>query len=143
MKKTMLAAVIPFALLAAPSAFADNVDCATKIRAIETQINEAQKHGNTNRIAGLQDALANTKANCTSAGLADRADRKMRDAQQDVDKAQAEVREAEDKLREARDAGKAKKIRKAERNLADKQRKLREKTEDLRSAQADRAAVKG
>ncbi len=143
MKKTMLAAVVPFALLGAPSAFAGNVDCGTKIRAIETQISEAQKYGNTNRIAGLQKALAETKANCTSAGLADRAERKMRDAQEDVEKAQADVREAEDKLREARETGKAKKIRKAEHNLADKQRKLREKTEDLRSAEADRAAVKG
>ena len=143
MKKTLLAAIVPVALLGASSAFAGNVDCATKIRAIETQIDHAKQHGNTSRIAGLQDALANTKANCSNAGLAERADRKMRDAQQDVDKAQAEVREAEGKLREARDTGNAKKIRKAERHLADKQRKLREKTEDLRSAQADRAAVKG
>ena len=143
MKTTLLAAIVPFALLGASSAFADNVDCATKIRAIETQIDYAKQHGNTNRIAGLQDALANTKANCSNAGLAERADRKVRDARQDVDKAQAEVREAEDKLREARHDGKTKKVLKAERNLADKQRKLREKTEDLRSAEADRTAVKG
>lgn len=143
MKTTLLAAIVPFALLGASSAFADNVDCATKIRAIETQIDYAKQRGNTNRIAGLQDALANTKANCTNSGLAERADRKVRDAQQDVDKAQAEVREAEDKLREARHVGKTKKVLKAERNLADKQRKLREKTEDLRSAEADRTAVKG
>ena len=143
MKKTLLAAIVPFALLGASSAFADNVDCATKVRAIQTQIDYAKQHGNTNRIAGLQDALANTKANCSNTGLADRANRKARDAQQDVDKAQAEVREAEDKLREARHDGKTKKVLKAERNLADKQRKLREKTEDLRSAEADRTAVKG
>ena len=143
MKRTLLAAIVPLALLGASSAFADNVDCATKIRAIETQIDYAKQHGNTNRIAGLQDALANTKANCSNAGLADRADRKVRDAQQDVDKAQAEVREAEDKLRDARHDGKTKKIRKAERNLADKQHKLREKTADLRSAETDRAALKG
>lgn len=143
MKKTLLAAIVPLALLGASSAFADNVDCAAKIRAIETQIDYAKQHGNTNRIAGLQDALSNTKANCSNAGLANRADRKVRDAQQDVDKAQAEVREAEDKLREARHTGKSKKVLKAERNLTDKQRKLREKNEDLRAAEADRAATKG
>jgi hypothetical protein len=122
MKKTLLAAIVPFALLGASSAFADNVDCATKIRAIDAQIDYARQHGNTGRIAGLQDALANTKANCSNAGLAARADRKLRDARHD---------------------GKAKKVLKAERNLADKQRKLREKTEDLRSAETDRAALKG
>ncbi|MEW1782481.1 DUF1090 domain-containing protein [Arthrobacter sp. NPDC080086] len=143
MNKTLLAAIVPFALTVASPAFADNVDCGTKIRAIETQIGDAQKYGNTNRIAGLQDALANTKAHCTNTGLADRADRKVSDARRDVEKAQVDVREAEDKLRAARNDGKDKKIRKAERNLADKQRKLREKTADLRSAEADRAAVKG
>ena len=143
MKKTLLAAIVPFALLGASPAFADNVDCATKIRAIETQIDYATRHGNANRVPGLQDALANTKANCSNAGLAERADRKVHDAQQDVDKAQAEVREAEDKLRDARHDGKTKKIRKAERNLADKQHKLREKTAELRSAETDRAALKG
>ncbi|MGM3273425.1 DUF1090 domain-containing protein [Ralstonia sp. 24A2] len=136
MKKTFLATIVPFALLGTSSAFADNVGCAAKIRAIETQIGEAEKYGNTHRIAGLQDALANTKANCSNAGLADRADRKVRDAQEDLRRAESEVRQAEDKLREARDEGKTKKIRKAERNLADKQRKLREKTEDLRAEQA-------
>lgn len=143
MKKTLLATIVPFALLGASSAFADNLDCAAKIRAIETQIDYAKQHGNTNRIAGLQDALANTKANCSNPGLIGRADRKIGDARQDVEKAQSEVREAEDKLREARSAGKTKKIQKAERNLADKQRRLREKTEDLRSAEVDRAALKG
>nr|WP_311526456.1 DUF1090 domain-containing protein [uncultured Ralstonia sp.] len=143
MKKTLLAALVPFALLGTSAAFADTTNCATKIRAIETQIDYAKQHRDANRVADLQDALANTKANCSNAGLAERADRKVRDAQQDVDKAQAEVREAEDKLRDARHAGKAKKIRKAERNLADRQHKLREKTAELRSAETDRAALKG
>lgn len=143
MKKTLLAAAVPFALLGASSAFAGNMDCDTKVRAIQTQIDYAKQHGNTHRIAGLQDALAHTKANCSNAGLADRAERKVREAQQDVDKAQSEVREAEDKLRDARHTGNAKKVRKAERNLSDKQRKLRDKTEDLRTAEAERAEVKG
>lgn len=152
MKKTLFAAIAPFALLGASSAFADNIDCATKIRAIETQIDYARQHdntrqqGNTGRLDGLQEALANTKANCSNAGLVERADRKVRDAQQDVDKAQAEVDKAKGKLdaasRESR-KGKDEKSRKARRTLADKERKLREKTVELRRAEADRAALKG
>ncbi|WP_439892189.1 DUF1090 domain-containing protein [Ralstonia sp. 25C] len=143
MKKTLLTAIAPLTLLAAPSAFADSVDCATKVRAIEAQITEAQQYGNANRVAGLRTALAKAKTNCSNAGLVDQAERKVREAQEDVDKAQADVRAAQDKLRDARYDGNTKKIRKAERNLSDKQRKLREKTEDLRTAEADRAAVKG
>ncbi|GCB06672.1 DUF1090 domain-containing protein [Ralstonia sp. SET104] len=146
MKKTLFAAIAPFALLGASSAFADNIDCATKIRAIETQIDYARQHGNTGRLDGLQKALDNTKANCSNAGLVERADRKVRDAQQDVDKAQAEVDKAKGKLdaasRESR-KGKDEKSRKARRTLADKERKLREKTVELRRAEADRAALKG
>jgi hypothetical protein len=143
MKKTLFAAIAPFALLGASSAFADNIDCATKIRAIETQIDYARQHGNTGRLDGLQEALANTKANCSNAGLVERADRKVRDAQQDVDKAQAEVHKAEDKLRDALQSGKDEKIRKARRTLADKEHKRDEKMAALRRAKADRAAPKG
>lgn len=143
MKKTLLVALTPFALLGTSSALADTVDCATKIRAIEKQIGFAKRHGNTYQVAGLQDALANTKAHCTDAGQLQHAERKVRDAEQDVQKAQSEVREAEGKLHDARAKGDAKKITKAQKRLADKQAKLHEKTEDLRSAQADVAALKG
>lgn len=143
MKKTLLTALAPLVWLGTTTAFADTVDCATKIRAIETQINIAKQYGNTHRMAGLQDALSNTKARCTDAGQLQHAERKARDAEQDVQKAQLEVREAEEKLREARAKGDAKKIAKAQKRLADKQAKLHEKTEDLRSAQADVAALKG
>ena len=135
MKKTLLVALTPFALLGTSAAFADTTNCATKIRAIETQIEMAKQYGTTFRIAGLQDALASTKANCTDAGQAEHAERKVREAERDVQKAQLEVSEAEDKLREARSDGKTKKIRKAERNLADKQRRLREKMDDLHNEQ--------
>ncbi|NMV39363.1 DUF1090 domain-containing protein [Ralstonia insidiosa] len=143
MKKTLLVALTPFALLGAPAAFADTTNCATKIRAIETQIEMAKQYGNTFRIAGLQDALASTKANCTNAGQADHAERKVREAERDVQKAQLEVTEAEDKLKESRSKGEVKRIAKAQKRLAEKQDKLREKQEDLRSAQADLTALKG
>ena len=107
-------ALTPFALLGAPAAFADTTNCATKIRAIETQIEMAKQYGNTFRIAGLQDALASTKANCTNAGQADHAERKVREAERDVQKAQLEVTEAEDKLKESRSKGEVKRIAKAQ-----------------------------
>lgn len=143
MKKTLLATLMPLALLGAPSAFADTTNCATKIRAIEAQIEMAKQRGNTQRVAGLQDALANTKTNCTDAGQIRHAEHKVRDAERDVGKAKSEVQEADAKLQEARSKGDTKKIAKAQKRLADKQAKLNEKMEDLRSAQADVAALKG
>ena len=84
MKKTLLVALTPFALLGTSAAFADTTNCATKIRAIETQIEMAKQYGNTFRVAGLQDALASTKANCTNAGQAEHAERKVREAERDA-----------------------------------------------------------
>lgn len=72
MKKIILSAVVPFALMAASSAFAGNTQsCATKVSAIEAQIEVAKQFGNTHKIAGLQTALAQAKANCTDAGQAE------------------------------------------------------------------------
>jgi len=143
MKKRLFAAIVPFTLLSASAAFADTETCATKIRAIESQIEAAKQFSNAQRVAGLQAALQSTKAGCTDAGQAARAEHKVRDAQQDVHKAQEDVHKSEDKLREARANGNARKIAKAEKKLADQEDKLRDKMDNLRSAQADLAALKG
>ncbi len=143
MKKIILTALVPFALFAASSAFAGTQNCATKINAIQAQIEVAKQYGNTNQIAGLQTALAQAKANCTDAGQASKAEEKVRKAQEDVRKTQEDVRKAEQSLREAQAKRDAKKISKSQEKLNEKQFKLREKMDDLRQAQADLAALKG
>jgi len=143
MKKIILTALVPFALFAASSAFAGTQNCATKINAIQAQIEVAKQYGNTHQIAGLQTALAQAKANCTDAGQASKAEEKVRKAQEDVRKTQEDVRKAEQSLREAQAKRDAKKISKAQEKLNEKQFKLREKMDDLRQAQADLAALKG
>ncbi len=144
MKKLILSAVVPFALMAASSAFAGNTQgCATKVSAIEAQIEVAKQSGNSNKIAGLQTALAQAKANCTDAGQRAKAGTKVRERQEGVRKVQEDVRKAEQSLHEAQAKGDKKKISKAQQKLSDKQFKLREKMEDLRQAQADLAAFKG
>ena len=142
MKKTLIAALVPFALLGASPAFADTQGCAAKISAIEAQLASAKAYGNTNKVAGLQDALEQTKARCTDAGQLARAEAKVRDKQGDVSRVQEEVRQAEQSLRDAQAKGDAKKIAKAQDKLRDKQDKLREKMADLREAQADLEALK-
>ncbi|GAB3065024.1 DUF1090 domain-containing protein [Stenotrophomonas tumulicola] len=143
MKKIILTALIPFALLAGSNAFAGTQNCAAKISAIEAQIEAAKQYGNTYKIAGLQTALAQAKANCTDAGQASKAEEKVRKAQEDVRKTQEDVRKAEQSLREAQAKRDAKKISKAQEKLNEKQFKLREKMQDLREAQANLAALKG
>lgn len=142
MKKTLIAAVIPFVLLGT-TAFAGTQDCATRVSALKSEIQTAQQYGNTQKVRALQGALAEVQAHCTDAGQVQRAERKVQDKQNDVRKAQDEVRDAEAKLREAQARNDAKKIQKAQEKVSDKQDKLREKMDDLRSAQADLAALKG
>ncbi|WP_153101341.1 DUF1090 domain-containing protein [Paraburkholderia hayleyella] len=144
MKKTLFAAIVPFVLLSATSAFAGGTqDCATRANAIQAQIQAAKQFGNTNRVASLEGALAQVKANCTNAGQAERANRKVQDKQRDVAKAQNDVRQAEEKLREAQARGDSRKVQKAQSKLSEKQDRLRQKMDDLSAAQGDAAALRG
>ncbi|WJF89842.1 DUF1090 family protein [Paraburkholderia bonniea] len=143
MKKIIIAAIAPIVMLGASSAFANTQDCATRANAIQAQIQAAQQYGNTNRVAALQNALAQVKANCTNAGQSDRANNRVQDKQRNVRKAQDEVRQAESKLREAQARGDARRIQQAQSKLAEKQDKLREKMDDLSNAQGDAAALRG
>jgi chromosome segregation ATPase len=141
MKKSLIAAVVPFVVLST-SAFAGTQDCATRISAINSQIQIAKQYGNTHKVAGLEAALAQVKANCTDAGQISRAERKVQDKQNDVRQAQDELRDAETKLRDAQARNDAKKIRKAQEKLAQKQNKLRENMDALHDAESDLAALR-
>ncbi|QNR96961.1 DUF1090 domain-containing protein [Stenotrophomonas sp. 169] len=141
MKKITLTALLPLALLSASSAFAGTQTCAMKIDAIQRQMDEARQQGNVHQAAGLQTALTQTKAHCTDAGQAERAERKVRSAQEDVRRSQEDVRRAEQNLRDARARNDEGKISKHQEKLSEKQRRLREKQDDLCRTRSDRTAL--
>ncbi|WP_175857183.1 DUF1090 family protein [Burkholderia anthina] len=141
MKRALIALAIPALLLAGTSAFAGTQDCATRIRALQTQIDNARRFGNTQQAMHQQAALERIRAHCTDAGQRARADSKVADAQRDLRNAQDDVRDAQARADAAVTRGDAKKLNKARRKLADKQAKLREAEHDLHDAQADRTAL--
>ncbi|AIO73740.1 DUF1090 domain-containing protein [Burkholderia multivorans] len=143
MKKTLFASLASFALLVHAAVFAGTQDCQTRANAIQTQLDAAQRFGNTSQAARLKAALAQVQAHCTDAGQAARAERKLHDRQLDVQKARSEVRQAQERMKAAQVSGDARKIAKAQRKLADKQDKLLKAMDELRAAQADLAALKG
>jgi chromosome segregation ATPase len=118
-------------------------DCNAKRGAIENQIREAQKYGNSNKVAGLQKALNELQAHCTDSGLAakgqqkiDKLERKLAQKQNDVSKVQADLGEAQAR-------GDAKKVAKYEKKLQEKQSDVNEITADLRQARSELAALQG
>ncbi|QCP51008.1 DUF1090 domain-containing protein [Trinickia violacea] len=143
MKKCLTAAVMTLALLSASAASAYSQRCTVKIHALQAQIDAAKQAGNTNRVAGLQRALKQTKAKCTDEAQYTRAERKARNGQKDVIKAQNELDSARHQLQEATAGGDTEKIGKAQDKVAEKEHALREKMDDLRAAQANLAAIKG
>ena len=143
MKHTLIALAIPVALFASTGAFAGTQDCATRIRALHTQIDNAKRFGNTQQAMRQQAALERIQANCTDAGQLARAERKLSDKARDLRNAEDEVRNAQARVHEAETLGDARKLSNAQRKLADKQAKLRDATRDLHDAQVDRDSLKG
>ncbi|HIC7210201.1 DUF1090 domain-containing protein [Burkholderia stabilis] len=137
MKKILIAATVPFVLLASAHATAGTRHCDARIQAIQAQIDKAKRYGNTHQVIGKQAALAHVEANCKGTGHVAGTERKLRDKQRNVLSARDDVRQAEERLREARASGDAKGIAKAQRKLAKKQDKLRDKTRDLQEVEAD------
>lgn len=142
MKKILIAAAIPFILPIGSQAKASKLNCAERIQAIQAQIDNAKRYGNTHQVIGKQAALAHVEASCTGEGRFASTERKLRDKRRDVRSAQDDVRHAEEQLREAQASADAKEIAKKQRKLAKRQDKLRDKTSDLREVEADLGALK-
>ncbi|KVH58849.1 hypothetical protein WS89_18685 [Burkholderia sp. MSMB1072] len=143
MKNALVALAVPVALFASAGTFAGTQDCSTRIRALNTQIDNAKRFGNMQQAMRQQAALDRITANCTDAGQLARAERKLTDKARDLRNAEDEVRDAQARVREAEALGDARKLNHAQRKLADKQAKLRNATRDLHDAQVDRDALKG
>ncbi|MGK4329339.1 DUF1090 domain-containing protein [Lonsdalea quercina] len=126
MKTHYLNAGIALAALLSFSSFAANhalSGCQAKEHNIEQEISQAKAHGNQNRIAGLEKALKEAKANCTDSAL-------LHKRQQTVDEKQRKVQELEREVQEAEQSGKADKVSK-------KTAKLEEARHDLKQAQEE------
>ena len=112
--------LIMMSLVFFSSSIAKAETCAEKIASIETQISAAKQFGNSNRVEGLETALAKAKSNCTEEKLQEKRDEKIADRKADVAKAQK-------KLEKAISEGKSdKKIEKKRKKLEEQQKDLQE-----------------
>ncbi|GAA3899278.1 MULTISPECIES: DUF1090 domain-containing protein [Gibbsiella] len=93
--------------------------CAKKAQDIQTQIDYANQHGNTHRVAGLKTALSEVQAHCTESGL-------QAERQQDIKDKQHKVSERQRELAEAEQKGDKDKIAKKQEKLAEAQKELQQ-----------------
>ncbi|MCQ8232839.1 DUF1090 domain-containing protein [Pectobacterium carotovorum] len=93
--------------------------CQQKAQDIQRQIDEARKHGNQNRISGLEKALDGVKTYCTDTGLAEKRQETIAEKRKDVAERQQELNESRQK------GDDAEKILKRERKLAEAEQELR------------------
>ncbi|OPA96462.1 hypothetical protein BFW87_09020 [Pseudomonas fluorescens] len=98
--------------------------CAAKRQAINTQIEQAKAHGNSEQQAGLEKALSEVTANCTDASLRKERENKVLDAKHEVSRRQADLDKAMKK-------GDADKINKRKDKLAQSRKELQDAVEQL------------
>ncbi|OSM94824.1 MULTISPECIES: DUF1090 domain-containing protein [Lonsdalea] len=126
MKAHHLNAGITLAALLSFSSFSANHSlsgCQAKEHNIKQEISQAKALGNQNRVAGLEKALKEAKANCIDSALHIK-------RQQNIDEKQHKVQELEREVQEAKQSGKADKISR-------KTAKLEEARHELKQAQAE------
>ncbi|MFI7855549.1 MULTISPECIES: DUF1090 domain-containing protein [Pseudomonas] len=97
--------------------------CAAKRSAIENQLKIARDHGNSDQVAGLEQALRGVE-NCTDASLRKEREQKVLDARHEVAQREKDLRKAEKK-------GDAEKINKRKDKLAESRKELQEAVDDL------------
>lgn len=94
--------------------------CQQKERAIQNEIDIAQKYDNQRRVNGLERALTETRANCSDAGL-------KAAHQEKIKKHERKVAEREQELKQEKAKGSDRhKIAKREKKLAEAQYELKE-----------------
>ena len=112
MSKTLLVALLLTMPAQAQEAEDKRQTCARKEQRISEQLRAAEAAGNERRVAGLSEALAAVRRNCSEEGLA----AKRREA---IAESEAEVAERRDDLAEAIRSGDQEKIDKREEKLAE------------------------
>ncbi|MFV0575421.1 MAG: DUF1090 domain-containing protein [Vibrio sp.] len=100
--------------------------CDAKICHIENKIERATQANNSNRVKGLQKALADVQTYCTDDGLKEKLREDIADAQEDIRKDQADMSEAISE-------GKLDKVDKYKRRIAEEQNKIQQLQTELDS----------
>ena len=108
-------------LTAFTATFAE-ASCEKKIAVLEKKIEVAKQYDNANKVKGLEEALENTKANCTEEKLQEKKAKKIEKQKEDVKEAKKDLEQAKQENK------KAEKIKK-------KQRKLKKAEKELKEAQ--------
>ncbi|NDJ56251.1 DUF1090 domain-containing protein [Enterobacteriaceae bacterium 4M9] len=116
MKNRIALAIAFFSLSAAVQAATS--PCEQKAKSIETRLFFAEKHSNSNEIAGLKKALQEVRSNCNDADV-------LAERQKKVAEKRADVAERRQELTEAQAKGDANKIAKRERKLAIAEQQLK------------------
>ncbi len=117
MKSRIALAIVLFSFSATTLAAMSH--CERKEQNIKRQLQYAQLHGNSYRIAGLDRALQKVRTYCTDENA-------LADYRQDIADKREDVAERRQELAEAKAIGNAKKIAKRERKLAEAELELKE-----------------
>ncbi|PKH22416.1 hypothetical protein CIG19_14045 [Enterobacterales bacterium CwR94] len=142
MKKIITALSVAAALTAAMGSAHAAQDCAAKRSALESEIRYAQQYGNSAKVAGLRQALAEVNAHCTPGSVKADIQKDIRKLEKKVADKQEDIRDAQNDLRKATAKGDREKIAKYQRKLAEKQADLRDAQQKLNQARADLASMK-
>lgn len=116
-----------------------SADCAHKRAAIEYQILQAEKYGNTHRVAGLKRALNRANAYCvdhSNVSQITSVEKRVVELESKLHNKQDDVRKAQTELRGAQATGTPNKIAKARMKLQEKQDDANEVATELREVQA-------
>ncbi|MEN2489705.1 DUF1090 domain-containing protein [Flavobacterium sp. B11] len=98
--------------------------CERKLCELNTKLAAAKKAGNQNQIKGLEEAIAQTKKNCTTKTVNKDLDKKVKEKQQEVNERTAEL-------------NKAIKENESKEKIDKKRKKLNEAKADLNKALAE------
>ncbi|WBF46233.1 DUF1090 domain-containing protein [Serratia rubidaea] len=145
MKKMTKMAVLPVVMalgVGFSSMASASYNCDAKRSAIEYQIQQAEKYGNYNRVAGLKRALSEVNARCSTGGAVIDLQKKVEKLERKLLDKKEDVRDVKADLREARAKGDAKKVAKYQRKLQEKQAEVKEVAAELRQAKAELAAAR-
>lgn len=143
-KKMATMTALPLLLaLSANYASAAGNDCAAKRAEIENQITQAKAYNNANRVAGLETALSQLNANCTTSGLIDNAQDKVNKLEQKISEKKDDITEIEADRQKASAKGDAKKVAKYDEKIIDKRSEIIDLEAELSTAKSELAGLKG
>ncbi len=137
MKKLMTLSFTAVMLVSSISAVQAVENCATKQAVLEKEITIARQFGNSNKIAGLEKALAEVNAHCTRASVAADARKDVEKLEKKLADKQSDIREVQNDLRQAQQKGDPSKIAKYQRKLSEKQTDLQEIQQKLNTARTE------